>query len=215
MSERYLKVIGPDGHACLGGEFDYNPYLPGDEPGAPLPHREAVLCESGWHWCTEEALMQHWAKAGMQVYVAEPSADVSAPDDSGKSVSSSGRLLRPYALPEWWQSAMQFIEAEMPAIPWGQQVAEPLPEWRVFTAPTLHQAWSAARSAARSAALSAAWSAAESAALMACMHVTSDLNIEQRHRDYTTARWAVLQRGWRLYGDVDGVLYVYGMEAGS
>jgi len=209
----YLKVLGPENRACHGGAFDYADYLPqGDEPGPWLPAREPKLCWSGWHWCTPESLMRHWAVANMRVYVAEPSADVTGLTDDGKCVSSSGRLLREYPLPEWWTEAMRFVNEELPNVPWMQRVGPVEPTWRVF--PTLDAAWYAAGVAARAAARAAAGyatrDAARDAALFALTHyVCADLPLAQEHRDHAAARWEVWKRGYGLLGDVEGVLYVY------
>ena len=166
----YLKVIGPDNRACHGGEFDYSNYLPaGDEPGAWLPERTPVLCESGWHWCTPESLMHWWAKPHMRAYEVEPSSDVTEPTSDGKSVSSSGRLLREYPLPQWWLDAMRFATEEIPTIPWMQRVGPVDPAWRVFPtrgaarntalAGVRNAGWETARDAARN----ATWDAARNA----------------------------------------------------
>ena len=223
----YLKVLAPTNTACHGGTFDYTAFLPaGDEPGAPLPERTPVLCKSGWHWCNPDSLMRRWAKPHMQVFEAAPSEDVSPFDEAGKCVSASGRLLRPYPLPDWWQATMAFVGA-IPDVPWFAQSAEPRPEWKLFTASTLATAWAAARAtardaaraaardaargAARDAAWDAAWAAAWDARLAASYEFCADLPIEQSHRDHVIARWDVWQRGYGLLGDVGGVLYVYGV----
>jgi hypothetical protein len=71
-------------------------------------------------------------------------------------------------------------------------------------------AWSAAWSAAGDAARSAAWAAARSAALEARMVLIDDLGtVPPHHRQHSRDRWSVYQKGYWLYGDVGGVLYVY------
>ena len=233
----YLKVVSNDFHAALGGAFDFTPYLPtADGPGEPLPYREAVLCESGWHWCTPEALMQHWTVPNMQVYEAQPSDDVSPLSIDGKCVSSSGRLLRTYLLPQWWHDAMQFIN-EIPNTPFHTCQGEPNPEWKLFLAndwdAARDAAWDAAREAAREAARDAtrttarvtaskttrdttrntAWDAAWDAALYVdVVHICADLNLDTNHVEHARARWDVWQRGYELLCAVDGVLYVYGLQ---
>ena len=166
MSEpTYLKVLSKTGQACHGGEFDYSPHLPSENgPGLELPQRKPALCKSGWHWCSPDSLMRNWAVAGMQVYEAEPSADVTAFDNAGKCVSSSGRLVRPYALPQWWIDAMQFVAEDIPKTPWCTCQGKPSPEWKLFLADEWDAARVAAGAAARAAAGDAAWDAARAAA---------------------------------------------------
>lgn len=246
----YLKVVSADDTACHGGVFDYTDYLPtADGPGPRLPDRRVALCRSGWHWCTPESLMRTYAVAGMRVYEAEPSVDVTAPDWDGKSVSASGRLLREYPLPQWWHDAMEFV-AGLPGVRWLQPDGDPDPEWRLFTASTLEEAKAAARTAAReedwAAAWSAAWSAvgitactsgrtaARTAARSAARSATKGASgaaaraaelyiltqylwewapLDQRHRDTAAAYWRAWSKGYGVLGDVDGVLYVYGVQS--
>jgi len=234
----YLKVLSPDNLACHGGEFDYTDYLPqGDEPGPWLPDREPVLCASGWHWCTPESLMRHWAVANMRVYEAEPSADVTGLTDDGKCVSSSGRLLREYPLPEWWTEAMRFVNEELPNVPWMQRVGPVDPAWRVF--PTLRAVRSATnqsradtpwwrtaeygailalnhgRSAARLEILNAVsntvsgWPTSDADLYAGMRYVCNELAENRSFIAYSETRWEVWRRGYGLYSDVDGVLHVY------
>ena len=182
----YLKVLSKENTACHGGTFDYTDYLPTqDGPGLMFPKRDPVLCRSGWHWCTPESLMDHWAKAGMQVYEAAPSDDVTALDDDGKCVSASGRLVRLYALPDWWTDAMRFVEEDIPATPWFTCQGEPNPAWQLF----LGKDWSAARSAAES----AAWSAARSAAYWAARSAAESA---ARSAARSAAYWAARSAAW-------------------
>jgi hypothetical protein len=163
----YLKIIGPDYQSVHGGNFDYTAYLPnGDEPGSWLPEREAVICASGWHWCTPDSLMGRWAYRHMRVYEAEPSDDVTAVDADGKCVSSSGRLLRSYPLPDWWTEAMAYCQDVIPQTPWMHGVTDPDPAWRLYQTrdAAYAAAWAAARSAAQDAAWDAAWGGAQDAA---------------------------------------------------
>jgi len=73
-------------------------------------------------------------------------------------------------------------------------------------------AWSAARGAARNAALDAAWDVAGDAALMAELLITDGLYIPKKHINHIFARWDVWRRGYGLLCDIDGVLYVYGIN---
>ena len=77
-------------------------------------------------------------------------------------------------------------------------------------------AWDAAGDAAVGAAWGAAWAAAGdaagdaagAAALLARCLVVGDV-LAPEHLAHARARWDVWQRGYGLYGDVDGGLYVY------
>ena len=78
-------------------------------------------------------------------------------------------------------------------------------------------AWNAAGDAARDAAWNTAWSATwdaakdavGDAAVFARMLVCLDLNIEFKHLAHLNARMEVWRKGYGLYCEVDGVLYVY------
>ena len=224
MSEpTYLKVLSKTGQACHGGEFDYSPHLPSENgPGLELPQRKPALCKSGWHWCSPDSLMRNWAVAGMQVYEAEPSADVTAFDNAGKCVSSSGRLVRPYALPQWWIDAMQFVAEDIPKTPWCTCQGKPSPEWKLFLADEWDAARVAAGAAARAAAGDAAWDAARAAAGDAAgdaalytraVHICDDVDLDIATVEHARARWDVWQRGYGLLCDVDGVLFCYGVRS--
>ena len=69
-------------------------------------------------------------------------------------------------------------------------------------------AWAAAGGAAWGAAWRAAGDAAGAAALLARCLVVGDV-LAPEHLAHARARWDVWQRGYGLYGDVDGGLYVY------
>ena len=73
-------------------------------------------------------------------------------------------------------------------------------------------AWDAARAAARDVAGAAAWDAALYAQVV---YVCAGLELDPTRIAHARARWDVWQRGYGLVGDVDGVLYVYGVEGGA
>jgi hypothetical protein len=79
-------------------------------------------------------------------------------------------------------------------------------------------AWAAARDAARdaagAAAGAAAWAAAWDAAWDAALYVQVKLTdgIDQKHIDHANARMDVWRKGYALYCDVNGKLYVYGVK---
>jgi len=66
-------------------------------------------------------------------------------------------------------------------------------------------AWSAARDAAGDAALDAAWNAA----LLAQVKICAGLKLDSKHVRHAEERWEANKRGFRVYCDVNGVLYVY------
>ena len=128
--------------------------------------------------------------------------------------------------PAWWRATVKFV-ASIKDVPWFNPQGEPDPTWRVFDtgdaaraaardaarAAARDAAWDAARAAARDAAgataRDAAGDAARGAALMACIHITADLDVDEKHRAHARARWDVWCRGYGLAYDVSGVLYVY------
>ncbi len=180
------------------------------------------LCNNGLHVCTEAQLWKLWAKWGMTVYHAECEGD--SDEDEEKSAFRRVRLTHPFtSYPQWWIDTILSLEL-IKNIPYCQPDGNPKPEWKLFTAPTLDAAraaardaaWDAARAAARAAARDAAWDAARDAAgdarLNTYMALTSDLDIDQKHRDHAKARTEVWQKGYCLLCDVDGTLYVYSQE---
>jgi len=75
-------------------------------------------------------------------------------------------------------------------------------------------AWKAARNAARNAAGDAAWKAARNAAwnaeLMATILVCYGLKtLDEDHVRHALSRWEVWKRGYGLFGDINGELFVY------
>ena len=93
----------------------------------------------------------------------------------------------------------QYVE-EIKTIKYFSQHEPALAEWRVFTGPT----WDSARDSA--------WASAWDAALECCLCcVCADLQLDDTHRAHAKARMDVWRRGWALLGDVNGVLYVYGV----
>jgi len=71
-------------------------------------------------------------------------------------------------------------------------------------------AWAAARDAAWAAARDAAWVAAGDAALYARVLLTPSVN--EKHRKHAEARMEVWRRGYGLYCDANGILYIYGIK---
>ena len=84
--------------------------------------------------------------------------------------------------------------------------------------------WSAIRDAARSAVWGATWNtawgiskfAAENAAwdadLYTSLFILNNLQFDNKHRRHIINRWKVWQKGYGLFGDISGTLYVYGTK---
>ena len=76
-----------------------------------------------------------------------------------------------------------------------------------------NDAWNAAQNAVRNdawnAALNAARNAALDARLFATIRICAGLNLDKKHIQYVEERWEANKRGYRVYCDVSGVLYVY------
>ena len=89
-------------------------------------------------------------------------------------------------------------------VPFFKPQGPPRPEWKVFHASTLNAVLNAAYAAALDAVPNAAWDAA---LLAACLLMQD--KIDAKHLEHAKARWEVWQRGYGLYCDVGGVLYVY------
>jgi len=134
---------------------------------------------------------------------------------------------------------LEDTEAWIKCIPDELDSLPSIPEkgWKVFEANTLDAAQIAARNAAMDAALNtaqnaawnaaldaaqiaarndaldAAWNAARNAALDARLFATirmcAGLNLDKKHIQYVEERWEANKRGYRVYCDVSGVLYVY------
>jgi hypothetical protein len=103
---------------------------------------------------------------------------------------------------------------------WFKPDGKPRKEWKIFYGKT----WDAARDAARDAAWDAAWDAARDAAWDAARDaalltrfivitdkIPQDKNL-QKHYKHAKERWEVWTKGYGLYCDVNGVLYVYGVK---
>ena len=88
--------------------------------------------------------------------------------------------------------------------------------WAAMGGNTVNAAWDAAWSDV----YHTTWNAVENttldaldatrdATLMMRVLITSDLNVDEKHRAHARARWDVWKRGYGLWGDVNGALYVY------
>jgi hypothetical protein len=70
-------------------------------------------------------------------------------------------------------------------------------------------AWAAARDTAWDAARTAAGDAAGDAALLARVKICAGLKLDAKHVKHAEERWEANKRCFRVWYDVDGVLYVY------
>jgi len=160
---QYYKVLSADGLSIHGGDLQWSlPTLKKD--GTYKPGRwhtitgEVVVCRNGIHLTTEPG---RWYTKDCVCYAAEGKG---ASDNEGdKTAFRSARLLHPVAHPQWWIDALAFI-ATIPDVPFLKPDGNPLPEWKLFTAPTLAAARDAARAAVRAATWDATWAAASAAA---------------------------------------------------
>ena len=231
MTKLY-KVLDSENHSTHGGSLTWSvPTRKDDGTFTPGEWHEVAgevrACERGLHLTNNP---MHWPKIGMRVYEAE--GDGASDTDGGnyrhKIAFQRARLIRPAddAVPEHWRKVEAFV-VELPTLPWMQPDGNPDPAWQLF--PTRDAArdaaWGAAGEAARGAAgeaargaaldaargaaWDAAWGAAGGAALWARVLVCEGLPISQQHVDHAEARMNVWRKGYGLYCDVNGVLYVY------
>lgn len=234
MTEKqYYKVLSPEGQSLHGGDLRWS--LPTQrangtwKPGKwQAVEGDVIVCSNGLHLTTEPG---RWYTKDCVCYAAEGKG---ASDSNGddKTAFAQARLLYPIPHPQWWIDALAFV-ASIPDTPFFKPDGNPLPEWKLSTAPTLQQARNAARVAAKVAARAAAWAAAGDAAWDATrnaarnvardvawdaalyvqvIYICADLELDQNHIDHVKARWEVWQKGYCLLGDIDGVLYVYAKD---
>jgi len=219
----YYKVLTADNRSGHGGDLAWSlPTANGDGTWTPGAWHEVAgpvrVCERGLHLTTEP---MRWPLAGMRVYRAEGGGDAQTEGD--KTAFRRARLLAPAdeAVPSWWRDVESFV-ASIAAVPWFRPQGDPDPAWIVFETRAAARdavrgaawgaawgvAWAAAGGAAWGAAWRAAGDAAGAAALLARCLVVGDV-LAPEHLAHARARWDVWQRGYGLYGDVDGGLYVY------
>lgn len=196
---QYYKVLVA-GKSCHGGTMDWSlPTTKRDGTAKAgkwmsVPNVDDIkVCNYGLHLTSDFA---RWLKPGCSVYEAEHDKIFGEQED--KIVTNRARLTREIERPDWWNRAEQFV-ATIPQVPFFKPDGAPKPEWKLFKAPTL------------AAAGDAAWDAARMAQLQICF----GLPLDQKHIDHLNARWEVWQKGYGLLCDVNGVLYVYAMDAGD
>ena len=87
--------------------------------------------------------------------------------------------------------------------------------WDAARSAVRDAAWADARSVARSAVRDAALDVVRDAALDAALYasaIISERKFDKKDVDYINRRWEVTQKGYFCLCDVDGVLYVYGVQ---
>jgi hypothetical protein len=169
----YYKFLQNDNTGEYSG-FDYSKYLPkGFSKGEWLPKVENIeLCESGYHVCTVENILE-WKNE--KLYIVELRGKTE--DGDSKTVGQQMRFIK--KVKGWNEKNLRLAAADIVekiSLPiWKNYYPEDITLEMVIsvvrryangkaTDDELSAAWSAAESAAWSAAESAAWSAAESAA---------------------------------------------------
>ncbi len=234
--QKLYKILAKDGQSVHGGSLKWSlPTKEGDgwKPGEWHEVAPPVsVCSRGLHLITEAGLMR-WYKLNTVIFEAEGAGAESK--DTEKIAFERARLLKPaeVQMPVYWKKAIGFIEHEIPDIPWLKPDGRPNPEWKYFPAKTwdaardaaraaVWSAWAAVWDAARDAALSAwaagdaawdaVWDAAGDAKLQSVIYICDGLQLDQKHIDHAGARMEVWRKGYGLLCDVDGVLYVYGVE---
>ena len=217
----WYKLARPDG-------FDFH-------TGHTINYREAIgtvvtcpdyaptaECGAGIHLSQNPNDCFQGASVPCSAYVVEPVAGLITIDE-GKSKAQQVRVVQELhdlnALFGWdYSGLMQFL-AELPTVPWFQADGHPDQRWRLFLRQNItaarDAAWDAARDAARDAAWAAAMDAARDAACVAVLYVCDGLPLDAYQLALLRARLAVWKKGYGLLCDVNGVLYVYGVEGGA
>mgnify|MGYP001228242664 CR=1 FL=1 len=233
-----LFKILENGKSCHGGNLQWDlPKQDGDIwiPGAwHSVEGDLAMCKRGIHLTDSPYKWYTW---NCQCWEAEARGAGSCDEQERKCVARSARLLRPVEHPAWWIRAHEFVEKDIPAVPWLCPDGKPDASWKLFEMPDLAAAWdaawdaagdaaraaAAAGDAARDAAGAAAWVAAGDAAAardaagaaalyIRCRFICDGLPLDLNHRKHAEERWNVWSKGYGLACAVDGVLYVYGTK---
>jgi hypothetical protein len=164
------------------------------------------ICEKGIHLTTK---IFNWYKWGCTAYEAEAKDIIDWQD--GKCVCRKARLLKKVKHPKWWTDCEGWVET-LKDISWLKPDRKPKKEWKLFEtrAAARDAARAAARDAAGAAARDAAWDAAWDAALYSKgIFICDGLKLAEKHKTHIRKRMEVWQKGYGLYADINGVLYVY------
>ena len=156
---QYYKILSADGQSIHGGDLQWSlPKL--NKKGkwvAGKWHKvkgKIVVCRNGLHVTTTP--YKYYTSMDVTCWEAECRGDSDTRGD--KTAFREVRLTQPAPHPQWWLDAKAFI-ADIPNTPFLKPDGNPLPEWKLFTAPTLAEAWAAAWAEAGAAAWAAAWDA--------------------------------------------------------
>ena len=177
------------GKSCHGGSFEWSLPVGSHKGDWQTFAGELKICSSSFH-LTKEPF--RWYKVGCELYEAE-AKDIKE-WESDKCVARSVRLIKKVRHPKWWTDTLKWIDT-LKDIAWFKPDGKPNKEWKLYPS----------RNAARNAAWNAAWDAGLYARILIC----SDLKLDKKHIEHAKKRMQVWQKGYGLYCDVNGVLYVY------
>ena len=220
-----LYKVLVDGKSCHGGSHEW-------KVGVEYTYNgDLKMCERGFHLTTKP--YDKWFKIGCDVYVAKTPKVEEWRDD--KALVRRVKLIRKLKRPAFQTRVEDFVDKDIKKVRFFKPDGKPKKEWKIFYGDTWgaarDAAWGAARGAARGAALGAAWDAALGAEwgaalgaardaawgaeLKALFYVVDDLRFKdkKKHLTHVNARWEVWTKGYALYCDVNGVLYVYAKKA--
>ena len=215
---KLYKVL-VDGKSCNGGKLEWSlPTLKGKKwiPGDwHTVEGELSMCSKGIHLTKQP--YQFWYKWGCKVFEAEGKEIVS--EQEGKVLVRSARLLRECNQKKWERDVCQFVSS-LGSVPWCKPDGTPKKEWKLFEAPTLAAAGTAAWDAVGDAAGDVAWAAIGDAvgatvgaaawdAVGVAARIIAGNKLDKKHANHLAARMEVWRKGYCLMCDVDGVLYVY------
>ena len=209
MKTKLYKIL-VDGKSCHGGYLKWSlPKKDGEKWIAGDWHEvkgDLKICSKGLHLTKERF---KWYKWGCTCYEAEAENIISWEED--KCVAQKVRLIKEIPHPKWWTDCKGWVDT-LKDIAWLKPDGKPKKEWKLFE--TRAAAWDAARAAAGDAAGDAAGAAAWAAAWDAALYsrgifICDGLKLAEKHKTHIKKRMEVWQKGYGLYCDVNGVLYVY------
>ena len=93
MQKRYWKILRA-GQSANSGFYDWRGNLPTKSvPGAVLPFRPVVICQSGWHFATDRGLGEWLKGTDQELYLARGIGKSETDGDQDKVAFESGQLL--------------------------------------------------------------------------------------------------------------------------
>ena len=152
----------------------------------PLPVLENAAingpCGIGYHLGKSIKDAISYTKFPFRLIEVEPLSE-SLGEDATKIRVSHARMIRKVKLPNWAFRAERFLDS-IQNVKWLSNCLSPRKSWNLFES--------------------------RDAALMIQIKIVEDLGIiENKHVLHAKQRWDVWQRGYGLYCDIDGKLYVY------